>query len=41
MLWGALSEGIVAMAGIATAVALHPRHQKRYQTAALGLVTAP
>lgn len=40
LLWGALSEIIVAVAGIATAVVLFPVLKRQSETAALGLVTA-
>jgi hypothetical protein len=40
VLWGALSEVVVALAGIATAVVLHPLLRRQSQTAALGLVAA-
>jgi Domain of unknown function (DUF4386) len=40
VLWGALSEIIVGIAGIATAVVLYPVTKRISQTAALGLVTA-
>ncbi|WP_234754159.1 DUF4386 domain-containing protein [Arthrobacter ramosus] len=38
--WGALSEVIVALAGISTAVVLYPVTKRINQTAALGLVAA-
>ena len=40
VLWGALSEVIVGLAGIGTAVVLYPVVKRVSQTAALGLVTA-
>lgn len=40
VLWGALSEIVVAVAGIGTAVLLYPVAKRQSQTAALGLVTA-
>jgi Domain of unknown function (DUF4386) len=40
VLWGALSEVIVGLAGIGTAVVLYPVIKRVSQTAALGLVTA-
>ena len=40
VLWGALSEIVVGIAGIATAVVLYPVMKRVSQTAALGLVTA-
>jgi Domain of unknown function (DUF4386) len=40
VLWGALSEVIVGVAGIGTAVALYPVIKRVSRTAALGLVTA-
>lgn len=40
VLWGALSEVIVGLAGISTAVVLYPVLKRVSQTAALGLVTA-
>jgi hypothetical protein len=40
VLWGALSEIIVGITGIATAVVLYPVTKRVSQTAALGLVTA-
>src|SRR4051794_37822192 len=40
VLWGAVSEVIVGLAGIATAVVLYPILKRVSQTAALGLVTA-
>jgi Domain of unknown function (DUF4386) len=40
VVWGALSEIIVGLAGIATAVVLYPVLKRVSQTAALGLVTA-
>jgi len=40
VLWGALSEVIVGLAGIGTAVVLYPLIKRVSQTAALGLVTA-
>jgi hypothetical protein len=40
VLWGALSEIVVGLAGIATAVVLYPVTKRVSQTAALGLVTA-
>ena len=40
VLWGALSELIVGLAGIGTAVALYPVTRRVSRTAALGLVTA-
>src|SRR5579884_1205138 len=39
VLWGALSELVVGMAGIGTAVVLYPVLKRQSQTAALGLVT--
>ena len=40
VLWGSLSEVIVGLAGIGTAVVLYPVTKRVNQTAALGLVTA-
>jgi hypothetical protein len=40
VVWGALSEIIVGIAGIATAVVLYPVMKRVSQTAALGLVSA-
>ena len=40
VLWGALSEVIVGLAGIGTAVVLYPVAKRVSQTAALGFVTA-
>jgi len=40
VLWGAFSEVVVGLAGIATAVVLYPVLKRVSQTAALGLVTA-
>jgi hypothetical protein len=40
VLWGALSEVIVGLAGIGTAVLLYPVIKRASRTAALGLVTA-
>lgn len=40
VLWGALSEVIVGLAGIGTAVVLYPVTKRVSQTAALGFVTA-
>ena len=40
VLWGAISEVIVGLAGIGTAVVLYPVTKRVSQTAALGLVTA-
>jgi hypothetical protein len=40
LMWGALSEVIVALAGISTAVVLFPVLKRQSETAALGLVTA-
>ena len=40
VVWGALSEIVVGIAGIATAVVLYPVMKRVSQTAALGLVTA-
>ena len=40
VLWGALSEIVVGIAGIATAVVLYPVMKRVSQTAALGLVSA-
>ena len=40
VLWGALSEVVVGLAGIGTAVALFPVLKRQSETAALGLVTA-
>jgi len=40
VLWGALSEVIVALAGISTAVVLFPVLKRQNETAALGLVAA-
>jgi hypothetical protein len=40
VLWGALSEVVVALAGIGTAVVLFPVLKRQSETAALGLVTA-
>lgn len=40
VLWGALSEVIVGLAGVGTAVVLYPVVKRVSQTAALGLVTA-
>jgi hypothetical protein len=40
VLWGALSEVIVGLAGIGTAVVLYPVIKRASKTAALGLVTA-
>lgn len=40
VLWGALSEVIVGLAGIGTALVLYPVTKRVSQTAALGLVTA-
>jgi hypothetical protein len=40
VLWGALSEVIVGIAGIGTAVVLFPVLKRQSETAALGLVTA-
>ena len=40
VLWGALSEVIVGLAGIGTAVVLFPVAKRQSETAALGLVTA-
>ena len=40
VMWGALSEVVVALAGTATAVVLFPVLKRQSETAALGLVTA-
>ena len=40
VLWGALSEVVVALAGIGTAVVLFPVAKRQSETAALGFVTA-
>ena len=40
VLWGALSEVVVGLAGIGTAVVLFPVLKRQSETAALGLVTA-
>ena len=40
VMWGALSEVIVGLAGIGTAVVLFPVLKRQSETAALGLVTA-
>jgi Domain of unknown function (DUF4386) len=40
VMWGALSEVIVGLAGISTAVVLFPVLKRQNETAALGLVTA-
>lgn len=40
VLWGALSEVVVALAGIGTAVVLFPVARRQSQAAALGFVTA-
>jgi hypothetical protein len=40
VLWSALSEVVVALAGIGTAVVLFPVARRVYETAALGFVTA-
>jgi Domain of unknown function (DUF4386) len=40
VLWGALTEVIVALAGIGTAVVLFPVAKRQSETAALGFVTA-
>jgi hypothetical protein len=40
VLWGAFSEVVVALAGIATAVVLYPVTRRVSQTAALGFVTS-
>lgn len=40
VMWGALSEIVVGLAGISTAVVLYPILRRVSQTAALGLVTA-
>ena len=40
LMWGALSEVIVGLAGISTAVVLFPVLKRQSETAALGLVTA-
>ncbi|WP_374968001.1 DUF4386 domain-containing protein [Terrabacter sp. BE26] len=40
VLWGALSEVIVGLAGVSTAVVLYPVTRRVSQTAALGFVTA-
>jgi hypothetical protein len=40
VLWGALSEVVVGLAGIGTAVVLYPVTRRVSRTAALGLVTA-
>ncbi|GJF02270.1 DUF4386 domain-containing protein [Pseudonocardia sp. D17] len=40
LLWGALSEVVVALAGIGTAVVLYPVARRQSETAALGFVTS-
>jgi Domain of unknown function (DUF4386) len=40
LLWGALSEVVVALAGIGTAVVLFPVAKRQSETAALGFVTS-
>jgi hypothetical protein len=40
LLWGALSEVVVALAGIGTAVVLFPVTKRQSETAALGFVTS-
>src|SRR3954447_13549053 len=40
LMWGALSEVVVGLAGIGTAVVLFPVLKRQSETAALGLVTA-
>jgi len=40
LLWGALSEIIVALAGVGTAVVLYPVVRRQSETAALGFVTS-
>jgi hypothetical protein len=40
LLWGALSEIVVALAGVGTAVVLYPVARRQSETAALGFVTS-
>jgi len=40
VLWGALSEVVVALAGIGTAVVLYPVARRQSETAAMGFVTS-